>query len=798
MLLLLGGCHGALKSSWDNFTAYYNTFYNAKKYYKDGYREVVKQRDKINPERPIRIFERPVKISQDNFDQAISKSADILRNHSQSKWVDDALFLIGRSYFYETKFYSADQKFEELYNTTNNNVMRQKSVLWQGRVALEMDHYDDGLSLLSRELSSTDYKWNKKIKAQVQLVMAELYVHQQDWSNAEKLIQSALPYVNEKEIRARAYFLQGQLLERLGKLDEAYDSYTHVDETHPEYDLIYAAHRKQAEVARENGHLKLALNIFTAMSKDDKNFDILPELNYEIARTLEAMGRYRKAQRDYNYTLRNGLKTPDQATKAKIYYGLGNIYRDYYKNLSIAAAYYDSSANQASDMQKLPENFNATELSKSFGEYAKLKKDITNLDSLLWLGSLPKAQFDSVINVVKQRKIEELKERLKAQASNRNTLVNVNAARNAQQDNSGNNGFLNHRNPQLVAEASQAFKAIWGNRPLVDNWRRIQAVQQAGVTANSDTTKIAVSKNGAGKLENQIKVDLSKIPLTNDAKEKMRSEVAKKQYEIGNVFFLSLNLPDSAKRYYHHIINKYRETKLAPQAMYSLSELYYVNQDSIKAQQWADSVITNYPASIYALKLNRRYGQQVAGTQQQTALESTLQDSLQTLYYSLVDSVKHMEPVKSAEALRSFGLNHSISGYAPDALLYAARLYARKAREQAGFSDSIKVWISIQKKWSDRQDSLQQLKDTAQVKLKKTDISKPQSKYWKQILDTTLTKPDFRDHFPFQGQYWDSTRVVLRQLMNYFPNYTRKDVAKNIMDEITEPPPPSKAKKEGK
>lgn len=40
--------------------------------------------------------------------------------------MDDALFLIGRSYYYQQEFYSADQKFDELYLTTQDQELQKK------------------------------------------------------------------------------------------------------------------------------------------------------------------------------------------------------------------------------------------------------------------------------------------------------------------------------------------------------------------------------------------------------------------------------------------------------------------------------------------------------------------------------------------------------------------------------------------------------------------------------------------------------------------------------------------------
>ncbi len=784
----MSGCSGSLKSSWDNFTAFYNTFYNAKQYYEKGVDEVKKQKVQINPERPIRIYETPITVSPENFDKAISKSADVLRYHAKSEWADNALFVIGRSYYFEAKYFSADQKFQELYNLTKSNIMRQNAVFWRGRVMLEMNRIDEGINYLSRELNSSDYKWNKNIRSEIELLLADFYVSKENWSSAQSSITKAINNVKDRELKARAFFLQGQLLERLGKLDKAYGSYSRVGETHPEYELVYAALKKQAEVAREEGDTKQALKIFTAMSNDDKNFDTLPALKYEIARTLEVMGDYEKAEYTYNQVLHHSLKNPRQETKVKAYYGLGDIFRDYYKNYSKAAAYYDSSASQVSDKRKLPVNFDASALAQSFGEYAKLSNEVHNMDSLLWLGGLSKTALDSVIKVIRKQKLNELKARLKAQQAGSNTLVNINAAQNAQQNGQAQNGFLNYRSAELVSEGSQAFKAIWGDRPRVDNWRRLEAINQLNAQSTQDTEVVAVKKGSNEDLERQIKIDLSQVPFSSEAKEKMKSEVAKREYEIGNVFFLSLNMPDSAGKYYKRIISQYRETDLAPQAMYSLSELYYIQNDSVKAQQWGDSVLTNYPETIFAERLNNRYGNDSSANTSQDKMLTTLRDSLQYEYYSLLDSLKNYNYLQGAEKMRSFGLNHSISKLAPDAMLNSARLYIQEAKENPDFKAQLEQWTSMHSRWQKDEDSLKVLKDTARVRLNNPKLTKEEKEKWRMISDTTIAKPDFSSVFPYNGAYWDSARVVLKQLISYFPNYSNMNTAQDIYKELTPPP----------
>ncbi|MEX2362799.1 MAG: hypothetical protein WD597_04210, partial [Balneolaceae bacterium] len=117
-----------MQSNWRNFNAYYNTFYNAKESYNAGLKKNLGQPRDYNPLQPIRIHEKPVNAGVQEFDKAIEKGADVLRKYEDSKWVDDALELIGKSYYFKQEYFSADQKFKELFVTSNNPKLEQEAL----------------------------------------------------------------------------------------------------------------------------------------------------------------------------------------------------------------------------------------------------------------------------------------------------------------------------------------------------------------------------------------------------------------------------------------------------------------------------------------------------------------------------------------------------------------------------------------------------------------------------------------------------------------------------------------------
>ena len=790
LLVTLGGCKTTLKQNWYNFTAYYNTFYNANQNFEAGLKKVRNQKPELNPELPIRVYPEPVRAGRSDFEKAIEKAADILREHKKSKWVDDAILLIGRSYFYEWEYYNADQKFQELYRSTENEAIKQRSIFWRGRVFLEMDRIGEGIDFLKGELVNKDRSWKRQRKAKVQAVLADLYVVSEKWRLAQETLVKSLANIENKENRARAYFLNGQLLEKLDADQEAFESYKQVAGLHPFYDLVYHSKRKQAEVARKMGRHKEAFEVYTDMYKDDKNFDIRTELLYEIGRTQQARGKYAKAEKIYDQVLHSELQKPDAVTKAKSYYGLAQIYRHHHKKFKVAAAYYDSSSSVNAPQAKLPSDFDAQQMATSFGEYADLKAAVHMQDSLLWLAGLPQAKLDSVLQIVKEQKMEELEEQRKKREKQANTMVNVSQGQNQQSQTSNQqSGFLNHKNQQLVQQAAQEFQAVWGDRPLVDNWRRFEAIQTAQRDGTLDSLKAGGNVlNQPGQKKVTVQMDTEKIPFEQEEKEKMKASIAEDLYLLGNVFFLSLDLVDSAEVYYKKVIDRFPESEMAPQAIYSLTELYYVNNDTSRARNWAQKLVDEYPDSRFASRMAQRF--------QLTDYEFPVQveqegDTVLTKYRHLYDRLygekDTLNIADKAQKLRQFADNHSSSNMAPHVLMQAAIKYIEAGRTDSLYQQKKSDWFLKQQEWDEQQEVFSHLKDSAETVLQDSTISDSVRSYWATIQDSSLSEPAYDEYFPYLGIHWDSSRSVLQDITQLYPQFKEKDKVSRLRQRLKVP-----------
>lgn len=278
--------------------------------------------------------------------------------------------------------------------------------------------------------------------------------------NALDLLNESVGRIPDRANNERGFFLIGQLNEQVGNPQAAFEAYDKVGKYYTNYDLQFAAKKKKAEVARDLGDIDEAIKVFRDMVRDDKNTEFISELNYELGKSEQIKGNSERSRDIYLSILRDPLNKPNNKVKALTYNGLAELNRFEFDNFTLAAAYYDSSARLNIAADQLPQDYDARNLADSFGTYADLKFQVYEQDSLLWLGSLSEEAFDSVLKEIEAQKLAELERLREEQEQRRNTLVNVGSDNSNQQNNDSENGFLNVRNPILIAEASERFQAI--------------------------------------------------------------------------------------------------------------------------------------------------------------------------------------------------------------------------------------------------------------------------------------------------------------------------------------------------
>jgi len=697
--------------------------------------------------------------------------------------VEPSIEIIGKSFFYRSEYFSALEKFQELQALTTGE-LEQRAVFWKGRTLLEMQSYNEGIRLLEEELELTE-NWNQEILAQTRVVLAQLYISQQNWTVAERLLSENISDMPERDKRDRAHFLHGQVLERMGEFHEARNAYGRVRSANQDYSLVYNAKRKEAEVSRQIGEYDYAYNLFHSMSRDDKFFDARIDLQYEVARTVQLMGKPEEAKTMYNQILYNRFQNPGPLTRAKTFYGIAEIYRFDRDDFKMAAAYYDSSASVNVDRDRLPSGYNARELANSFGEYARYSTEIAEMDSLLYLGKLEPAVFDSVIAEIQKQRQEEIERELRERQRRQTQVVTVDdlPEETADEATSSEHGFLNIRNPMRVTDASLQFQAIWGDRPLADNWRRRADVRgtRAQQLAEERGEDVVIADDGSVIATSQAAIDLSEIPFTKEQQDSLVVRMESRYYQLGNVFFLSLNMPDSAKVYYKRIAENDLSPDLIPRSLYSLTEIEILNDNLDEAYYWGERLIDEYPSSVFARRVAERLDIEL---DYETVDDDVIIENLFWQYRGDFEE----EPAEKAEKLRHLAENGAREDQKPLILYEVALEYIKAAnREHYDVDKTVDNWFNMLEYWDKERAEFSAMQDSAQVMLADTTLGEQELEKWQSWADSSLAEPDFRKHFPFEGTYWDSTRAVLNEIETLYTSSTVVPKVR-VLSRTLEPP----------
>lgn len=114
--------------------AYFNTFYNARKSFNEGLL-LKEQNQQVQ--------------AKAKFDKAIEKSARVVQRWPNSRWVDDALFLIGRSYYETGQYGRAVRQFDGLLLAFPKSRYTGPAALWRARAMLGEKRFAEAMLALA-------------------------------------------------------------------------------------------------------------------------------------------------------------------------------------------------------------------------------------------------------------------------------------------------------------------------------------------------------------------------------------------------------------------------------------------------------------------------------------------------------------------------------------------------------------------------------------------------------------------------------------------------------------------------
>lgn len=523
------------------------------------------------------------------FDRAEDKAVKAIQKHSmrfdavqRNDQIDKAYLLLGKSRYYDRRFFPALEAFNFLLDSYGSQAAYLEGVIWREKTNIRLLNNEIAIGNL-RPLARQLLRSNKFYGA-ANATVAQAFINLKELDSAQYYISEAALFEKDKELQGRYHFINGQLLEKLGKKEAAQQAYEAILElkkkTARKY-WLYAKIKQQIFQAKENG-IKPEETLLALLKKyDNRPFE---HVIYRALGTFYLEKNQDSLAESY-FAASQKASTLDEPTQKANYRDLADFYflRGAYGK---TGAYLDSLIpllKQKSLTQKRTQR--ERDNLQGILEY---ENQIQSTDSLMHLMGLTKeAQTEFFTNYLEEKK------------KNVAAIVQENLANNRK-----NRLFASQKSseyyfyrPNLVAQGKQSFLASWGTRPNVDNWR---SAQQLILPDETDEESEEKAPAVAIQLEDMSSL-LEQLPSEED-RDSLVSLNHQSYLQAGLLYKEQFDNPDLALDRLETLLAKTPGPNEAAPALYHLYRIEE-SQNQVEAARYKSQLLMSYPESPFALLL---------------------------------------------------------------------------------------------------------------------------------------------------------------------------------------------------
>lgn len=243
-ILLLGGC------------AYYNAFYNAKKAYSEG--EALGK--DIDPK------DRPSGAQRPKYATAIAKCRIVLDEYPDSKYVDDALFLMGKCQFRLREYRKAIRNFDNVLTNFPNSKFTEEALFLKSVAHLTLGEEQISLDTMKRLREKFP---ESKYAAEALFQLGDIFASKEEYERALTYYREFIEKFPKHKERQRVLFDIAQIELKLQRYDDAEKTLAEVakDKKKEHLDRVIEAKLLRAEALNELGRSEEAAELLSSIEE---------------------------------------------------------------------------------------------------------------------------------------------------------------------------------------------------------------------------------------------------------------------------------------------------------------------------------------------------------------------------------------------------------------------------------------------------------------------------------------------------------------------------------------------------
>ena len=321
-------------------STYFNTFYNAESAFNEGY--TIHERAMRNF--PDSIVTEPPADARAKYDRAIEKAAKVLEVFPKDKkWHDDAVYLLGKAYFYEKETSKAVRRFRELQQQYPQSPFVPESYLYLAKTYIT----DDNLIKAEETLKFALDRYPFLDKDQkISLLLVEIEIRREGKSQAIGRLERVRSSMRSPQQQTDLLLRIVELQMGLGQFDKAAALLKKAPRTKKDPLQEYRIDRDLVACYEALGSQENALKLLAGMRSNRQYLTYYKEILYDEGCILERQGKIDEAIDIFKEIVGTGA-TDSVAAKldttriaGKAWFELGQLYQKKKGNFKQAQKYY--------------------------------------------------------------------------------------------------------------------------------------------------------------------------------------------------------------------------------------------------------------------------------------------------------------------------------------------------------------------------------------------------------------------------------------------------------------------------
>lgn len=634
-LFILNSC-----GVWTDFTTYFNTYYNARTLFDRTEAEILKlKKDPFEFREDIKLVQQPAAVVQpprqgqpatqqvsftqlkQDLTKVIEKCSKILQFYKESSYVDDALFITGKAFYYQQEYASAQRKFLELASFSESEY-KLENKLWLAKTYLQLRSFEEGLSIIEEVKNESISENEEELLIEASITKISFFLFREEFKSAIDECNLIIGQIKNDETSALISFQLGKTYLKIGEEENALNSFESVLKYSPTFEIEFETWLEYAKLLKQLGRIDESETVLLDLRDRGK-------FNNQMDRILIEVGKvfYQKEQNDKALEVFKEVDSTykNSPTSGIAGFMLGEIYEKYYRDYGSSLKYYNKSASSFADREMKLE---AGKRAKNLDRYFSLRSTLMDLDrQILYISRPEKFVQDSIDYEIAFK--EYLTENQKRSEQSAQPMQQI---------------------PQQNIESEIP---------------QPQVQQQTASTQRQDTGDISlVNLIARGKVQKPVRPKIS-IDSVNTL-------ISDNYYDMGSHFFSELEVPDSAYHYFSTFLELFPDKPKKVQTLFALGTYYETIEENESADSLFRIIYDKFPNSTLYKEAGKKLG--LIKEEDKKVLTST-SDPAESKYVeaeNLYYDKKYRDAIKT---FREIYLKYPTSSFSPKSIYFIGLIH---------------------------------------------------------------------------------------------------------------------------